>query len=100
MVSEIYLPPPWTRTVTRRTIVIYRFLVRRGRRWHRLSLGRPPETAVARVFVSHAGGDGPTAAEAHRWLTDDGHEVFLDQHMHDGIAVGEDWERRLHERLC
>ena len=35
----------------------------------------------------------------HGWLVDDGHEVFLDQDLRDGIAVGEEWEQRLHERL-
>jgi WD40 repeat protein len=54
---------------------------------------------VARVFVSHAGGDGGSAAEVHRWLVDDGHEVFLDQDVRDGIVIGEEWQRRLHERL-
>jgi WD40 repeat protein len=57
------------------------------------------EGAVARVFVSHSSKDQELAAEVHGWLADDGHEVFLDQDLHDGIAVGEDWEERLHERL-
>jgi hypothetical protein len=55
--------------------------------------------AVARVFVSHASGDRMPADVVHRWLVGDGHEVFLDQEPCDGIAVGEQWERRLHERL-
>ena len=35
----------------------------------------------------------------HAWLTEAGHEVFLDRHPHDGIAVGDVWEERLHEQL-
>jgi hypothetical protein len=35
----------------------------------------------------------------HRWLVDDGHEVFLDRDLYDGIRVGDQWEQRLHERL-
>lgn len=54
---------------------------------------------MARVFVSHASKDRELAGEPHRWLTDDGHEVFLDQDLRDGIAVGEQWEQRLYERL-
>ena len=54
---------------------------------------------MARVFVSHAGADAALAGEVHRWLVEDGHEVFLDQDLRDGIVVGEEWEQRLHERL-
>ncbi len=54
---------------------------------------------MARVFVSHAGEDGAQAGEMHQWLVEAGHEVFLDQDLHDGIAPGEEWEKRLHERL-
>jgi len=54
---------------------------------------------VARVFISHASEDLALADELHRWLVDDGHQVFLDQDLRDGIAVGEEWEQRLHERL-
>lgn len=54
---------------------------------------------MARVFVSHAGEDTPVACEVCCWLVDDGHEVFLDRDVHDGIAAGDDWEPRLHERL-
>jgi WD40 repeat protein/energy-coupling factor transporter ATP-binding protein EcfA2 len=32
-------------------------------------------------------------------LDDDRHEVFLDQDPRDGIALGEQWRQRLHERL-
>ena len=48
--------------------------------------------SVARVFVSHASEDHVVAAELHQWLVDDGHDVFLDQDLRDGIALGEDWE--------
>ncbi|MGH3854167.1 MAG: toll/interleukin-1 receptor domain-containing protein [Pseudonocardiaceae bacterium] len=54
---------------------------------------------MARVFVSHASEDGECAVELHRWLVGEGHEVFLDRDLRDGIPVGEEWERRLHERL-
>jgi len=54
---------------------------------------------VARVFISHASEDGECAAGLHGWLLGEGHEVFLDQDLRDGIRVGEQWERRLHERL-
>jgi hypothetical protein len=54
---------------------------------------------MARVFVSHASQDAVLAAEVHRWLVDDGHEAFLDQDLSDGILAGEEWERRLHDRL-
>jgi WD40 repeat protein len=54
---------------------------------------------MARVFVSHASSDGELAHEVYQWLRQDGHEVFLDQDLHDGIAVGEEWEQRLYERL-
>ena len=60
---------------------------------------RPGVAAVARVFVSHASTDMALADEVHRWLVEDGHEVFLDQDLRDGIVVGEEWEQRLHERL-
>jgi hypothetical protein len=58
-----------------------------------------PGGAMARVFVSHSSKDHELAAEVHGWLAHDGHEVFLDQDLRDGIAVGEEWEQRLHERL-
>ncbi len=54
---------------------------------------------MARVFVSHASEDHVLAAELHQWLVDDGHDVFLDQDLRDGIALGEEWEQRLYERL-
>ena len=54
---------------------------------------------MARVFVSHASEDAALAAEVHRWLVDDGHEAFLDQDLSDGLVAGEEWDRRLHERL-
>jgi hypothetical protein len=54
---------------------------------------------MARVFVSHSGKDVRFAAEVHRWLVDDGHEAFLDRDLRDGLAVGEEWQPRLHERL-
>jgi hypothetical protein len=54
---------------------------------------------MARVFISYANEDAALANDVHRWLTGDGHEVFLDHDLHDGIAVGVEWEQRLHDRL-
>ena len=54
---------------------------------------------MARVFVSHASEDQLVAARLHGWLVGDGHEVFLDRDLRDGIGVGEVWEQRLYERL-
>ncbi|MEV6235878.1 TIR domain-containing protein [Lentzea sp. NPDC051838] len=54
---------------------------------------------MAKVFVSYAGPDLALAAELHDWLEADGHEVFLDRDPRNGIAVGDEWVRRLHERL-
>lgn len=54
---------------------------------------------MARVFLSHTGRDDAIATEIHRWLLEGGHEVFLDHDLRDGVIVGEEWERRLHERL-
>jgi WD40 repeat protein len=54
---------------------------------------------VARVFISHSSDDCAIAGDVREWLVGDGHSVFLDRDVHDGIAVGEDWQQRLHERL-
>lgn len=54
---------------------------------------------MARVFISHASEDRECAGQLHRWLVAEGHEVFLDRDPGGGIAVGEDWDKRLHERL-
>jgi WD40 repeat protein/energy-coupling factor transporter ATP-binding protein EcfA2 len=54
---------------------------------------------VARVFVSYASVDRECATRLHGWLVAEGHEVFFDQDPRDGIVVGEEWQRRLHERL-
>jgi len=35
----------------------------------------------------------------YRWLVEAGHAVFLDRDRRDGIALGEQWRQRLHERL-
>ena len=34
-----------------------------------------------------------------QWLVEDHRNVFLDQDLTDSLVVGEQWERRLHERL-
>lgn len=54
---------------------------------------------MAKVFLSHASEDQRPTDDVHEWLLDGGHEVFLDRDMRDGIALGEEWEERLHERL-
>ena len=54
---------------------------------------------MARVFISHASDDTERAGQLHRWLVAEGHEVFLDRDLRDGILVGDDWRERLHERL-
>jgi WD40 repeat protein len=54
---------------------------------------------VANVFVSHASEDRLLAAEIQGWLDEAGHEVFVDQDLRHGIALGEKWEERLYERL-
>src|SRR4051812_17909406 len=54
---------------------------------------------MAKVFVSHASKDAVLATVVRRWLVDDGHKAFLDHDLSDGLVVGEEWERRLRERL-
>ncbi len=54
---------------------------------------------MARVFVSHASADKAPTNEVHGWLVAEGHEVFLDRDVRSGIVVGEEWGKRLHERL-
>jgi WD40 repeat protein/energy-coupling factor transporter ATP-binding protein EcfA2 len=54
---------------------------------------------MARVFISHASDDTERAGQLHQWLIAEGHEVFLDRDLRDGIVVGDDWRERLHERL-
>ncbi|MGD9528668.1 MAG: TIR domain-containing protein, partial [Pseudonocardia sp.] len=54
---------------------------------------------MARVFISYARTDAEVAGRVRCWLTDAGHDVFLDRDVDAGIRVGEDWQERLHERL-
>jgi WD40 repeat protein/energy-coupling factor transporter ATP-binding protein EcfA2 len=54
---------------------------------------------MARVFVSYASEDRECAGQLRRWLVAEGHEVFVYQDLRDGILVGDDWDKRLHERL-
>ncbi|MGH3771483.1 MAG: toll/interleukin-1 receptor domain-containing protein [Pseudonocardiaceae bacterium] len=54
---------------------------------------------MARVFVSYASQDQECAGRLRQWLVAEGHEVFLDRDPGNGIAVGEEWDKRLHERL-
>ncbi|MGY1689523.1 nSTAND1 domain-containing NTPase [Geodermatophilus sp. SYSU D01105] len=54
---------------------------------------------MGRVFLSHASEDAELAGTVHGWLCADGHDVFLDQDLRDGIVAGDEWEQRLLERL-
>lgn len=54
---------------------------------------------MARVFVSYASRDRPTATIVEERLRADGHDVFLDHDVVAGIRVGEEWKRRLHSEL-
>src|SRR5215470_12038458 len=54
---------------------------------------------MARVFVSHAGGDLGTAEMIAGWLRAAGHRVFLDRDLEDGLRVGDVWSKRLFEEL-
>ncbi|MGH3810845.1 MAG: TIR domain-containing protein [Pseudonocardiaceae bacterium] len=54
---------------------------------------------MARVFISYASEDRALAGEVHQWLIDDGHEVFWDHDLHNGMVVGEQWQQQIHERL-
>jgi len=54
---------------------------------------------MARVFVSHAGGDLRTAEMIASWLRAAGHRVFLDRDLEDGLKVGDVWGKRLFEEL-
>ncbi|MGQ0779318.1 MAG: toll/interleukin-1 receptor domain-containing protein [Pseudonocardiales bacterium] len=54
---------------------------------------------MARVFVSHASEDRALAWQLQGWLVEVGHEVFLAPDLRDGVALGEEWERRLYAEL-
>lgn len=54
---------------------------------------------MANVFVSHAGEDTAAALEVRAWLRADGHAVFLDRDIADGIKIGDDWSQRLLDQL-
>ncbi|MGH3913765.1 MAG: TIR domain-containing protein [Pseudonocardiaceae bacterium] len=54
---------------------------------------------MARVFVSHATEDYPVAEELCAWLRGEGHRVFLDHDVSDGIDLGEVWRKRLYHEL-
>jgi hypothetical protein len=62
-------------------------------------VGAWPGRGVAHVFVSFASADLGWARRLHDWLDADGHEVFLDRDLQDGIVFGEVWAQRLYERL-
>ena len=52
-----------------------------------------------RGYLSATSKDRKWAGRLHQWLLAAGHEVFLAQDLRDGIAGGEQWRPRLHERL-
>ncbi|MGH3912900.1 MAG: TIR domain-containing protein [Pseudonocardiaceae bacterium] len=54
---------------------------------------------MAKVFISYASADGMLAWEIHKWLKEAGHEAFLDQDRHDGIALGKDWRPEIRRQL-
>ena len=54
---------------------------------------------MAKVFLSHASEDRAPVAELRDWLISQGHQLFLDDDLSNGLVIGEEWERRLHERL-
>lgn len=54
---------------------------------------------MARVFLSHASDGSDQAYEVRQWLVEEGHDVFLDLDRRNGIAAGEQWRARLHDRL-
>src|SRR5262249_31157784 len=69
------------------------------RHWAAWAVGNMPGARMTRVLISHATGDRQLGEEGLPGRSDAGHEVFLDQDPGTGITVGEDWERRLLERL-
>jgi hypothetical protein len=54
---------------------------------------------LARVFISYASVDAAWSAQVGRWLTEVGHDIFLDHDRDDGILPGEEWEKRLYSEL-
>lgn len=54
---------------------------------------------MARLFLSYATPDHELAASVFTWLTEDGHDVFFDRDIRNGIPAGEDWKRRLYHEL-
>ncbi len=51
---------------------------------------------MARGFVSHASKDAALAAQVHRWLVADGHKVFLDQDLSNGLLRQQTGSARRH----
>src|SRR6478752_5756334 len=54
---------------------------------------------MARVYVSHASRDRELAGEMFGWLDTAGHDLFFDEDLRVGLAVGDRWQDRLFERL-
>jgi TIR domain len=55
---------------------------------------------MSKIFISHSSRDAELAKGMITWLKANGfEEVFLDFDKHSGIAVGDDWERRLYSEI-
>ena len=55
---------------------------------------------MARIFISHSSRDDALAAALIQWLDQNGFDhVFLDFDKHRGLAVGDNWEKRLYTEL-
>ena len=54
---------------------------------------------MAQIFISHTNEDLAVAIAVRNWLRDEGHHVFLDRDLQEGIEVGEAWKRRLYREL-
>ncbi|MGH3685380.1 MAG: TIR domain-containing protein [Pseudonocardiaceae bacterium] len=54
---------------------------------------------MLKVFISHSSKDQKPTEEVQQWLVAEGHTVFLDRDLRNGLEVGEDWQRRVNERL-
>jgi WD40 repeat protein len=57
------------------------------------------DVVVARVFLSYAGADLSQALEVFGWLSADGHDIFFDRDVRNGIPAGEVWKRKLYQEL-
>ena len=54
---------------------------------------------MARVFVSYSSAETALTRYLHEVLVAEGHDVFLDRHLQDGIHPSQNWKNNLFERL-